>query len=141
MSVSAQRHRRHVVPLVGAVLALLVMAGCVGQRTPGGYDDSVEENFVSSCRKTSAEDAGGATPKFADGTELDVKEFCECAYDKISKDVPFGDFKDVVNDQIDSPDTLPKSFTKAYQSCPDEDSSTTTEPSSTEPDASTTTGG
>lgn len=141
MFVSVHR-RRYRAPLMGAVIALVALAGCAGQRTPGGYGDSVQKNFVSSCQKTFAADAGETPATLSDGTELEPKEFCGCAYDKISDDVPFDDFKDVVNDQTETPGTLPESFTKAYESCLRPGSSTTTAGSSTtEQDSTSTTGG
>lgn len=113
----ASLKRRTVARTLLALVAVVgLSAGCVGQRTPGGYGDSVQENFVRGCTETSNED----------GATFDVGTFCECAYDSLSGDdgVSFDEFKSVVDDQTENPGPLPDSFTSAYDSCTAEANST-----------------
>lgn len=115
---TAPLKRRTVARTLLALVAVVGLStGCVGQRTPGGYGDSVEENFVEGCTTTSNED----------GASFDVDTFCQCAYDELSGDdgIPFDDFKSVVDDQTEDPGPLPESFTSAYASCPDGTTETT----------------
>ncbi len=135
-TVPVSSNRRRVAGSVVALVAsLALLSGCAGQQTPGSYSDSVKDNFVKGCVTTSNDDApeGGAS--------FDVQAFCECAYSRIEKNVSFGDFKKVVDDQIEKPSALPASFTEAYADCeqsngagaePAVDSTTTTVTSTTE---------
>lgn len=120
----SQKRRTVARTLFALVTVVGLSTGCVGQQTPGGYGDSVEEDFVRGCTTTSTDD--GAT--FADGTAFEPAEFCQCAYDALSGDggVPFDDFKQVTDDQIDGPGPLPDSFTEVYASC-QEPTTTSTE--------------
>lgn len=133
---TAPLKRRTVVRTLLALVAVVGLStGCVGQRTPGGYGDSVEENFVDGCTETSGD---GAT--LSDGTDFEPGAFCQCAYDELSKDggVSFDEFKNVVDDQIDDPGPLPESFTSAYATC-STDTTRTTETTGTS--STETTGG
>lgn len=130
MSVSPIRRLRLTAPLFAAVLGIGLLAGCAGQQAPGSYTDGVEEAFIEGCWTTLVSDANDlsatASSKAPSAEELQ-KDFpdefkttesqCTCAYNAIKKDVPFGDFKKINDNQTEKPSELPASFTKAFDSC------------------------
>lgn len=99
--------RRLVLTSAAAVLALGMLAGCSGQRTPSSYTSAVKDDFIAGCTAMTKDD-GKAKPSKSD---------CECAYNQIADDVPFSEFKSINEAQIEKPSPLPASFTKAYKSC------------------------
>lgn len=128
------KNRRLTGMVVTLVATVALLGGCAGQRTPGGYGDSIEENFKKGCETTSASDAPSTSTSF----NVPMKDFCQCAYDRLSAKkggVSFNEFKKVVDDQIDNPGPLPESFTKVYADCNAESSG------STPPSVTTTPGG
>lgn len=73
------------------MLLIVFATGCVGQRDPTGYGDSVRKNFVEGC-------TAGWNPE---GKEKDPEaaghhKLCTCLYDQLSDKktgIPFDDFK------------------------------------------------
>ena len=102
----ASSNRRFGASFAGIVLAALLFAGCTGQSTPDGYNDSVRENFVRGCVDTSKED----------GSTWSTDE-CECAYEAIEEDVEWDEFKRITDDQTEEPSPLPESFTEVFADC------------------------
>lgn len=139
MSATPIRRHRFAASLAGVVLGLGLLAGCSGQRAPGGYSDKVGASFVQGCTATAE----------GDNVNFDAKTYCQCAYDALSGPggVAFDEFKKVNNDQTEKPGRLPQSFTKVFASCSTESNggsaTTTTTTTSTQApaDDTTTTGG
>ena len=71
-----------------AVLALggLLLAGCGGSGEPEEYNATVEDNYVRGCEISIAE----SNPQIGDAIAV-----CECAYEKIAREVEFEDFKEL----------------------------------------------
>jgi len=109
--------RRLTLPVVGAVLALGLLAGCTGsQKTPDSYTDSVEEHFLDGCNTTVAGDKKANEGEFNDVPA----DFCQCAYDALSNKktgVPFSEFKKINSELTEEAGPLPESFTKVYADC------------------------
>lgn len=114
MSARSNRRPRVVALALGSVLALGVLTGCSGQRDPSSYTEGVQDQFVSGCTDQGSQDKDAGLE--ASGNFW-TKSECQCAIDKIVKDVPFGTFKDINNTQINKPAPLPDSFTKVFASC------------------------
>lgn len=94
-----------------AALALLVgfATGCVGDRDPTGYSDSVKENFIEGCVATST----NAEPT---SSELkDRKTYCGCIYTKMTDKktgISFDEFssaqKKIQKDPVDPANQIDK---------------------------------
>ncbi len=130
MSASPIRRLRLRAPLLAMVLAAGLLAGCAGQRAPSSYTDGVRDAFIEGCWTTTVSDASNltatSTTKALTVAQLQkkfpaevkaAKSQCTCAFKAIKRDVPFGDFKKVNDNQTEKPSKLPASFTKAYASC------------------------
>lgn len=104
------RRHRPAASFAAVVLGLGLLVGCAGQRAPGDYSDKVRRDFVEGCTSTSERD----------GASFDAASYCECTYDKLSSDdggVDFDTFKQVNDDQVENPGTLPKAFTTIAEDC------------------------
>ena len=139
MPASPIRRRRPVALGVAAVVSLVLLAGCSGQREPGSYGDGVERSFNEGCWQQTVLDGDPALaadviedqgfeigdddlePLLEEGAGDDAvaaaKDYCQCAYDGIKKDVSFGDFKEITDDLREDNGPLPKSFQDAYADC------------------------
>ncbi|MCU1499038.1 MAG: hypothetical protein JWM47_2991 [Acidimicrobiales bacterium] len=119
-------------PLVGALLAVSLLAGCGGgQETPGSYGDGVRRDFVEGCWTTLVRDANGdeALAKERSGLSAaaleskfaaEAKRYktqCTCVYGKLEDDLDFGDFKKLNDAQTEQPAALEAKVTKIYESC------------------------
>lgn len=130
----APRARRAAPRLAALALVAVVLAGCTGQKEPTSYTDSVKKDFTSGCWTTLISDKHPKDVVFEPtddrekreakaikgGTDAEVtaaKDYCSCAYKKIEKDVPFGDFRKINEDLRTEQGPLPESFQKAYASC------------------------
>lgn len=113
MPASHPRHRL-AAPLAGVVLAVGLLAGCAGQRTPTSYTSAVQRDFIKGCVATAKADA-----KQSDvvTTISNPKTFCTCAFTAIKKDLSFSQFKKITDDLTEKNAYPPKKYTEAYSSC------------------------
>jgi hypothetical protein len=133
--VPAPRNRRRRSALLTAVAltAALLLAGCAGQREPTSYTDGVEEDFTQACWTQTLLDhntdievgdadsmdvrASKATKGSSKAEVRAAKTYCTCVFKAIKKNVEFSEFKKVNDDLREEEGTLPRSFTKSYDSC------------------------
>lgn len=139
MSSSLIRRRPRRVAILGAVVAVGLLAGCTGQRDPSGYSDSVRENFIAGCDGSAFVGADDDDAK--DAISLPTPQ-CECIYDTIEETIDFDDFSSANSNRRDDPTPLDDpEFVAAYDACgpdgPIEGKAPTT--TSTETDATTST--
>lgn len=108
-TLSAPR-RRAVCALTALVLGVALLAGCTGQRTPGGYGDTVEKNFLKGCTENAATETSVG----------DVPTYCQCVYTAISDEddgLPFDEFKAINDDLVEKSGLLPKKMTAFTERC------------------------
>jgi hypothetical protein len=94
-------------PLVAALMALLLLGACAGQRDPTGYGDTTKKNFNAGCLESSKQQDNISDPN----------TYCTCSYNKILKDIPFKDFKKYNSDLSHSPDSLPEPLLQIRDDC------------------------
>jgi len=99
------------------VVLVLVSACAVGQQVPKGYGDTTSKNFQRGCVAT----AGSPQVAVDDPTAV-----CRCAYDRVRKEIPFDEFKEVFSDLQDEPAPLPANFVRIMTACVEGDSPSTT---------------
>jgi len=108
--------------VASALLALVALSACTGQRDPTHYSDGVKKNFVEGCR-------AGLSPTGVAATDPEAKASqatCECLITKLSAPadsggVPFKEFADAQSKIRSDPGKYPISkvlpkyaeFTKA----------------------------
>lgn len=87
--------------VAAAVFTALVLAGC-GQETPTDYSDAVEQNFLTQCVGTDADNEG-----FDDDEVDELRDECECAYDTFQRELEFDDFKELDTEVRSDLEALP----------------------------------
>jgi hypothetical protein len=97
--------------LVLAVIAAtgVISAACTTtNRVPSDYTSSVREDFVAGCETVGGQDG-------LDGSAA----YCRCAWDTISTQVPFDEFKRI-NDQLSAdPAPIPPEWQDLLEPCAD----------------------
>jgi|SRR3954466_3189177 hypothetical protein len=101
-------------PLVAALMALLLLGACAGQRDPTGYGDTTKKNFHAGCIDASKD------PKGSNMSAAKAEAYCNCNYAKIVKQIPFSEFKKINSDLSDNPGPLPKEMLKIRDDCVNE---------------------
>ena len=116
MSPSSIRRRRLVPAALGAVVSVLVLAGCgSGQSSAENYSQ-LEKGFIDGCEATLAADAENSDVAAADVPE----DFCQCAFDELSEGenaVEFDELMKVNDELIEDTAALPEAVTEAFASC------------------------
>jgi hypothetical protein len=103
--------RKMLILLAGA--SLLIASACSGDddddaATNGGYNDDVEQAFMSQCVPAAA----GAP---------DPQGMCQCAFDGIKENVPFEEFKDFDEAVREDPNApAPAGIEEATTACANE---------------------
>lgn len=126
----AVSNRRRLVPaLMAGVAAVLLLAGCTGQRDPDSWGDSTKRAFVEGCDGTAAEDE----PVESIRTDLEEAalptEVCQCIVDHLEDNMEFSEFKDANSKRRDETDERTPltggGFDDAYAACvPDREGGT-----------------
>ncbi len=112
-----------------AVSLLVAMAGACSSGGPSDYGVNVQREFVASCVEEGGED---------------LRDVCECTYDKISEQIPFERFEEIdqqiADQEADLPDDAIDLITDCVIELEDSDVSTptTTVPPTTVPSPPTT---
>ncbi len=114
MSPSSPRRRPVASALLGAVLVLLVLAGCgTGQGQASNYAD-MEDAFVRSCLDMVEEDS-------AVGGARDLPDdYCQCAFDALSDPddgVEFDTIKELNDELREDAAALPDEVTAVFEDC------------------------
>jgi hypothetical protein len=100
---------RSIRPLVAALMALLLLGACAGQRDPTGYGKTTQENFHKGCVASAKNDSNMSASKASD--------YCTCSYNRIVKDIPFSEFKKINSDLSDDPAPLPDKMLTIRDDC------------------------
>jgi hypothetical protein len=96
-------------PLLAALMALLLLGACAGQRDPTGYGDTTQKNFHTGCVASAKNDSQ------LSASEAD--DYCTCSYNRIVKDIPFSEFKKINSDLSDDPGPLPPKMQTIRDDC------------------------
>ena len=98
-------------PALAGVFALLLLAGCTGQRDPGNYGDGVRDEFIKGCIGDILDPGVSKDSDRAPSTAS--RDECAYVYEQIEKKVDFDDFRSA-NTKLreGSIDKLPKDIQK-----------------------------
>lgn len=123
--------RRRVAMVVATVLAVVVLAGCAGQKDPGSYGTGVHDDFISGCWTGHVADTHpglsylptdnrtlreAKASKVATKAELSADQnTCQCIYGVLLKHVPFHEFAAANAGLRDKPGPLPSNIVNAYK--------------------------
>lgn len=141
---SAALIRRRFVPaFAAAVLSVVLLSSCTGQRDPSSWSDSIKDEFVAGCDGSAA--ASESDPAIAKELKANAQPtaVCRCVINKLADTMDFSEFKSANSDRRDEPASARsaltgKKYDAAYSACEatDETADTTTTSSG---DATTTT--
>ena len=85
-----------------AVSLLVATAGACSSGGPSEYGDNVQREFVASCVEQGGED---------------LRNVCECTYDKISEQIPFERFEEIDQQIADQEADLPDDVIELITDC------------------------
>ena len=91
------RRRPRLILLASCAAVALLLTACFDEGHPTSYDDTVQDNFLSGCEVAAA----------ADNEISPVSQrYCTCAWNRLTQEVEFEDFKNLDDDVKDDPDKI-----------------------------------